>query len=215
MRRRGGWGGVRGFATVSRRDMLARSGNIRPGARGALDLGIRRGHHRIHRDRLDLDLDVDASGEVELHELVHRLGGEVADVEEALVGANLEVLARVLVDVGGAEDAVNPATRREAHGAGNLGAGRLQGRAGRRGAREARREEVAARYESREALLGIRWGDLEAREASLSSYLDGGADLGAGVLDGGGVVRLELDADGGGSLSRGSGSLRWTRRGTK
>src|SRR5262249_50296039 len=49
---------------------------------------------------LDLDLDVDAGGQVEALERLHRLAGGLDDVEEALVDAHLEVLAGVLVDVG-------------------------------------------------------------------------------------------------------------------
>ena len=48
---------------------------------------------------LDLDLDVDAGGEVESLERLDRLPGRLDDVEEALVDAHLEVLAGVLVDV--------------------------------------------------------------------------------------------------------------------
>ena len=46
---------------------------------------------------LELDLDVHACGEVETHEAVDRRGGGVKDVDEALVGAHLELLAGVLV----------------------------------------------------------------------------------------------------------------------
>src|SRR5215468_7646402 len=47
----------------------------------------------------ELDLDVDASGEIELHQRVHRLRRRIDDVEQALVGAHLELLAALLVDV--------------------------------------------------------------------------------------------------------------------
>src|ERR1051326_3254902 len=50
---------------------------------------------------LELDLHVDARGEVELAEGVDRLLRGLEDVEQALVGADLELLARLLVDVGG------------------------------------------------------------------------------------------------------------------
>ena len=46
---------------------------------------------------LDLDLDVDAGGEVEALEAVDRLGRGLEDVEQALVDPHLEVLAGVLV----------------------------------------------------------------------------------------------------------------------
>src|SRR6476619_2242996 len=48
---------------------------------------------------LQLDLDVDAGGEVELHQRVHRLWRRIDDVEEALVRAHLELFAALLVDV--------------------------------------------------------------------------------------------------------------------
>src|SRR6478609_1062167 len=55
--------------------------------------------------RLDLDLDVDASREVEALEALDRLARGLDDVEETLVDAHLEVLARVLVDVRRADHA--------------------------------------------------------------------------------------------------------------
>src|SRR5256712_4739799 len=47
----------------------------------------------------ELDLDVDAGGQVELHQRVHGLRRGIDNVEESLVGAHLELLARGLVDV--------------------------------------------------------------------------------------------------------------------
>src|SRR5881398_2619375 len=54
---------------------------------------------RAHGALLELDLHVDASREVELAEGVDRLLRRIEDVEQALVGADLELLARLLVDV--------------------------------------------------------------------------------------------------------------------
>src|SRR6201989_998381 len=48
---------------------------------------------------LELDLDVDTGGQVELHQGVDGLRGRVDNVEKALVGAHLELLAALLVDV--------------------------------------------------------------------------------------------------------------------
>src|SRR5262245_8391922 len=48
---------------------------------------------------LELDLHVDAGGEVELAERVDRLLRRLEDVEQTLVGADLELLAGLLVDV--------------------------------------------------------------------------------------------------------------------
>src|SRR5215212_5540486 len=50
-----------------------------------------------------LDLDIDARGQVELHERVHGLRRRVEDVHQTLVRADLELLARLLIDVGRAQ----------------------------------------------------------------------------------------------------------------
>src|SRR6056297_137908 len=47
----------------------------------------------------ELDLDVDAGSQVELHQRVHGLGRRVDDVEQPLVGPDLELLAALLVDM--------------------------------------------------------------------------------------------------------------------
>src|SRR5687767_15613667 len=51
-------------------------------------------HCRVQRL---LDVDVDARRQVDAHERVHRLRRRVEDVDQTLVRAHLEVLARVLV----------------------------------------------------------------------------------------------------------------------
>src|SRR6202035_878696 len=56
-----------------------------------------------HHDPLELDLDIDASGEVELHQRIDGLRRRVDDVENPLMGADLELLARFLVDMGRAQ----------------------------------------------------------------------------------------------------------------
>src|SRR5207245_5555217 len=53
---------------------------------------------------LELDLDVDARRKVQLHEGVDRLLRRVVDIDEALVRADLELLAGVLVDEGTLHD---------------------------------------------------------------------------------------------------------------
>src|ERR1700689_4407018 len=53
---------------------------------------------------LNLDLNVHAGGEVELHQRVHRLRGWLHDVEQAAMGPDFELLAAFLVDVGGTID---------------------------------------------------------------------------------------------------------------
>ncbi|SBS73414.1 conserved hypothetical protein [uncultured Microbacterium sp.] len=63
----------------------------------------------------ELDLDVDVSREVETHQRVDGLGRRVDDVDEALVGAHLEVLAAVLVLVGRPDDAHDVLLGRKGH----------------------------------------------------------------------------------------------------
>src|SRR4051812_27799543 len=55
---------------------------------------------------LDLDLDVDARRQLDALQAVNGLGVRIDDVDEALVDAHLEVLARVLVDVRATDDRV-------------------------------------------------------------------------------------------------------------
>src|SRR5690349_9224401 len=67
----------------------------------------------------ELDLDVDAGRQVEAHQRVHRLGRGVDDVDQPLVRAHLEVLARVLVLVRRADDAVHVLLGWQRHRAGH------------------------------------------------------------------------------------------------
>src|SRR5713101_1748190 len=57
------------------------------------------GKGRGDRYSLELDLDIDAGGEVELHQRIDRLRRRIDDVEHALVGPDLELLARFLIDM--------------------------------------------------------------------------------------------------------------------
>ena len=79
------------------------------------------------RKKLDLDLDVDAGGQVELLALVARLGGGLDDVEQALVGAHIELVHALLVDVGGAVDGEALDLGREWDRAGDDGTGTGRG----------------------------------------------------------------------------------------
>src|ERR1700693_6087832 len=56
------------------------------------------------RPTLELDLDVDASGKVELHQRIDRLRRRIDDIEQALMRAHFELLAALLVDVRRAVD---------------------------------------------------------------------------------------------------------------
>lgn len=55
----------------------------------------------------ELDLHIHAGGKIELHEPVDGLRGQVLDVYQPLVGAQLKLLPGVLVHMGGAEHGVN------------------------------------------------------------------------------------------------------------
>src|SRR6201996_9347038 len=72
---------------------------------------------------LELDLDVDAGGQVELHQSIDGLRGRIDDVEQALVGAHLELFAALLVDVRRTVDGELLDAGRQRNGSANLGAG--------------------------------------------------------------------------------------------
>src|SRR5436190_4586702 len=69
---------------------------------------------------LQLALDVDACRQVEPHQRVDRLRRRIDDVDQTLVGAHLEVFARVLVLVRRADHAVAVDLRRQRHRARDL-----------------------------------------------------------------------------------------------
>src|SRR4051794_620923 len=69
--------------------------------------------HGLKSAPLELDLDVDARREIEPHQLVDRLRRRAEDVDEALVRAHLEVLARVLVLEWTTDHAVDVLLRRQ------------------------------------------------------------------------------------------------------
>src|SRR3954451_404679 len=68
----------------------------------------------------EADLDVDAGGQmVEALERVDRLGRRLMDVDQALVGADLEVLLRVLVLERRLDHRVDVLLARQRHGSGH------------------------------------------------------------------------------------------------
>src|ERR687897_3344605 len=72
----------------------------------------------------ELNLDVDARRQViEPLQRVHRLRGGLEDVDQPLVGADLEMLARVLVLERRADHAVNVLLGGQRHGPGHRGSG--------------------------------------------------------------------------------------------
>src|SRR4051795_2204148 len=107
----------------------------------------------------ELDLDVDAGRQVEPHQRVDGLRRGVDDVDEALVGAHLEVLAGVLVLVGRADDAEDVLLGGQRHRAGDLGT-----RAG------DRVHDLARRGVDHLVVIGLEPdADLLSRHRSLSS----------------------------------------------
>src|SRR5262245_25665569 len=74
-----------------------------------------------------LDLDVDAGGQIELHQGVEGLLGRLEDVEQALVRADLELLARLLVGVRRPQHAVLVDLGGQRDRSGDLGARALGG----------------------------------------------------------------------------------------
>src|ERR1035441_3814503 len=82
-----------------------------------------------------LDLNVDAGWKIKLHQRVYRLLSRLENVDQPLVGANLERLARLFVDMGRPQHAVLVLHRRQRNGPRNLRAGafrRIHDLAGRR-----------------------------------------------------------------------------------
>src|SRR3954466_10690591 len=109
----------------------------------------------------ELDLDVDAGREVEAHQRVHGLRGGIDDVDQALVRAHLEVLARVLVLVGRADDAVHVLLGRQGHRTGHLGTGAGDGV-----------HDLARRGVDHLVVIGLEPdADLLSRHRSLSSFV--------------------------------------------
>src|SRR5215510_4137151 len=79
-------------------------------------------------NRLELDLDVHAGSEIELHQRIHGLLRRIDDVEQTLVGAHLELLAALLVDVRRAVDGEFLDLGRQRNRAAHLSACALGGR---------------------------------------------------------------------------------------
>src|SRR5258707_14400251 len=75
--------------------------------------------------KLRLDLDIGPGREIQLHQRVECLLGRLEDVEQALVRANLELLARLLVDVRSAKNRVATYLGGERNGARHARSGSL------------------------------------------------------------------------------------------
>src|SRR5579862_1994711 len=59
---------------------------------------------RMTKPPSELDLDIDAGREIELHQRVHGLRRRVDDIEHPLMRADFELFARFLIDVRRAQD---------------------------------------------------------------------------------------------------------------
>src|SRR5579875_2980198 len=71
---------------------------------------------------LQLDFDIDAGRELQAHQRIDGFARRLDDVDQPLVGADLELLARVLIDEGRAVDGELLDARRQRHRAGHSGA---------------------------------------------------------------------------------------------
>lgn len=84
------------------------------------------GHYNVET-RLQLDLDVNAGGELQAHESLDRLVGRLQNVDQTLVRAGLELLTAVLVLVDSAQDRDDLLVGGQRDRAGNASASALSG----------------------------------------------------------------------------------------
>ena len=75
---------------------------------------------------LGLDLDLNASRELQAHQSLHRLIGRSQDINQSLVGAHLKLLAAVLIFVDGTQNGDDLLLCRQRHRPGNSGARALR-----------------------------------------------------------------------------------------
>src|SRR5579872_6226488 len=80
---------------------------------------------RMTPSLLELNLDVHAGREIELHQRVHGLRGRIDDVEHTLVRADFELFTGLLVDVRRAIDGETLNQRRQGDGTPDGGASSL------------------------------------------------------------------------------------------
>src|SRR5215472_7148192 len=80
----------------------------------------------VPASRSELDLDVDAGGEIELHQSVDRLRRRIDDVEQTLMGTHFKLLAALLVDVRRAVHGELLDLGRQRNGSAHLCAGALR-----------------------------------------------------------------------------------------
>lgn len=73
--------------------------------------------------RLHLDFDVDAGGEVEVHERINSFAGRLDDVDKSFVSEDLVVLLSVFIGMGRGENGDQLSLGRQRDGANNFGAG--------------------------------------------------------------------------------------------
>src|SRR5689334_5592942 len=82
---------------------------------------------KIQHSSLKLDLDVHARGQIQFSQRVDRLLRRLENIDQALVGADLELLARFLVDVRRAVDGKALDARRQRNRPGDAAAGAPDG----------------------------------------------------------------------------------------
>jgi hypothetical protein len=76
---------------------------------------------------LQLHFDIYTRWQVQLHQSIDRLRRRLINIDNAAVGAGLEVLAGVLIDVGRSQQTVNPAARGEWDGPDRCSVGAIGG----------------------------------------------------------------------------------------
>src|ERR1700689_1434412 len=76
---------------------------------------------------LELDLDVDAGGEIELHQRIYCLRRRIDDIEQALMRAHFELFTALLVDMRRTVDREFFDLGRQRNGSPHLRAGALRG----------------------------------------------------------------------------------------
>src|SRR5262249_39100218 len=77
----------------------------------------------LNSKTLELDLDVDACGQIELHQGVDGLRGRIDNVEKTLVSAHLELLTALLIDMWRTVDGELLDAGRQRNRSADLGAG--------------------------------------------------------------------------------------------
>ena len=81
--------------------------------------------HTPKQHLLQFDFHIDASWQIQLHQCINRFIRRIDDIHQALMGADLELIARCLVDVRRAQNVETLDARRQRNRAANDCAGAL------------------------------------------------------------------------------------------